>query len=114
MARPNIPHCEPWSDLEKSKREKELIGIYLTSHPLDSYKLEIKAMCTPLEELSGNMEAFREKDITIAGIIVNMRQGKTKKGNDFGILTIEGGRSSEVLPYFLLCAFPHCLHAGTG
>ncbi len=100
VARPNIPHCEPWSDLEKSKREKELIGIYLTSHPLDSYKLEIKAMCTPLEELSGNMEAFREKDITIAGIIVNMRQGKTKKGNDFGILTIEDFSGTYELPFF--------------
>lgn len=100
VARPNIPHCEPWSDLEKAKKEKELIGIYLTAHPLDSYKLEIHAICTPLEELSSNLPAFRNKDITIAGIIVNKREGKTKKGNDFGILTIEDFSGTYELAFF--------------
>ena len=100
VARPNIPHCEPWSDLEKSKKEKELIGIYLTSHPLDGYKLEISAMCTPLEELNNNQAGFKDKDITIAGIIVAKREGKTKKGNDFGILTIEDYSGTYELPFF--------------
>ncbi|HBO27343.1 MULTISPECIES: DNA polymerase III subunit alpha [Culturomica] len=100
VTRPNIPHCEPWTDLEKSKKEKELIGIYLTSHPLDQFKLEIKALCTPLDELNSNMPAFRDKDITIAGIIINKREGKTKKGNDFGILTIEDFSGSFELPLF--------------
>ena len=40
VTKPNIPDCEPWHDYEKSKKEKELIGIYLTSHPLDPYKLK--------------------------------------------------------------------------
>ncbi len=89
VSRPPIPHCEPWSDLERSKKEKELIGIYLTSHPLDPYKLEIKHLCTPLEEVNNNQAALKGKEITLAGIIINMREGKTKKGNDFGILTLE-------------------------
>ena len=42
VTKPNIPDCEPWHDYEKSKKEKELSGIYLTSHPLDPYKLEMK------------------------------------------------------------------------
>ena len=100
VARPNIPHCEPWTELEKSKKEKELIGIYLTSHPLDPFKLEIKALCTPLEELSSNLNVYREKEITIAGIIINKREGKTRKGNDFGILTIEDFSGTYELPFF--------------
>lgn len=100
VTRPTIPHCEPWTDLEKSKKEKELIGIYLTSHPLDPYKLEIKALCTPLDELHTNLGAYREKDITVAGIIVNKREGKTKKGNDFGILTLEDFSGTFELPFF--------------
>lgn len=100
VAKPPIPLCEPWNDLEKSKKEKELIGIYLTSHPLDSYKLEIKALCTPLDELNNNLAAFREKEVTIAGIIVNIREGKTKKGNDFGILTLEDFNGTYELPFF--------------
>lgn len=100
VARPAIPHCEPWSELEKSKKEKELIGIYLTSHPLDPYKLEIKALCTPLDELSGNLTSFKDKDVTIAGIITAIREGKTKKGNDFGIITIEDFSGTYELPFF--------------
>ena len=66
--------------LEKARKEKELIGIYLTSHPLDSYKLEIKAICTPLESLSSDLSSYKDRDVTIAGIIVAMREGRRRKG----------------------------------
>lgn len=100
VKKPSIPLCEPWTDIEKARKEKELIGIYLTSHPLDSYKLEINAICTPLESLSSDLGAYKDREVTIAGIIVAMRQGKTKKGNDFGILTIEDFTGSYELPFF--------------
>ena len=100
VKKPTVPLCEPWSDMEKSRKEKELIGIYLTSHPLDSYKLEINAMCVPLDSLSTDMRAFKDKEITIAGVIVAMRTGKTKKGNDFGILTIEDFSGTYEMAFF--------------
>ena len=99
VKKPTIPLCEPWTDVEKARKEKELIGIYLTSHPLDSYKLEINAICTPLDSLT-DLSPFKDRDVTIAGIIVNMRIGKTKKGNDFGILTIEDFGGTFELPFF--------------
>ena len=89
VTKPNIPDCEPWHDYEKSKKEKELIGIYLTSHPLDPYKLEMQLLCTPVEELNSGLETFKGKEINIAGIITAKREGKTKTGKDFGILTLE-------------------------
>ena len=46
VTRPEIPKAEDWSTIEKLNREKELIGIYLSAHPLDSYKLEIHNFCT--------------------------------------------------------------------
>lgn len=100
VTKPNIPDCEPWHDYEKSKKEKELIGIYLTSHPLDPYKLEMQVLCTPVEELNSNIEAFKDKDITIAGIITSKREGKTKTGKDFGILTIEDFSGIYELAFF--------------
>ena len=100
VKKPTVPLCEPWSDMEKSRKEKELIGIYLTSHPLDSYKLEINAMCVPLDSLSTDMRVFKDKEITIAGVIVAMRTGKTKKGNDFGILTIEDFSGTYEMAFF--------------
>ena len=53
-----------------------------------------------MEELSSNLNVYREKEITIAGIIINKREGKTRKGNDFGILTIEDFSGTYELPFF--------------
>lgn len=100
VTKPSIPDCEPWHDYEKSKKEKELIGIYLTSHPLDPYKLEMQLLCTPVEEINTNLEAFKGKEITIAGIITAKREGKTKTGKDFGILTIEDFSGTYELAFF--------------
>lgn len=100
VIKPALPLCEPWTDIEKARNEKELIGIYLTSHPLDPYKMEIKMMCTPLEELNTQFASFKDKQITIAGIIVAIREGKTKKGNDYGIITIEDFSGSYELAFF--------------
>ena len=100
VTKPNIPDCEPWHDYEKSKKEKELIGIYLTSHPLDPYKLEMQLLCTPVEELNSGLETFKGKEINIAGIITAKREGKTKTGKDFGILTLEDFSGTHELAFF--------------
>ena len=100
VTKPNIPDCEPWHDYEKSKKEKELIGIYLTSHPLDPYKLEMQLLCTPVEELNSGLETFKGKEINIAGIITATREGKTKTGKDFGILTLEDFSGTYELAFF--------------
>lgn len=100
VTKPNIPDCEPWHDYEKSKKEKELIGIYLTSHPLDPYKLEMQLLCTPVEELNNGLETFKGKEINIAGIITAKREGKTKTGKDFGILTLEDFSGTYELAFF--------------
>ena len=100
VTKPNIPDCEPWHDYEKSKKEKELIGIYLTSHPLDPYKLEMQLLCTPVEELNSGLETFKGKEINIAGIITANREGKTKTGKDFGILTLEDFSGTYELAFF--------------
>ena len=100
VTKPNIPDCELWHDYEKSKKEKELIGIYLTSHPLDPYKLEMQLLCTPVEELNNGLETFKGKEINIAGIITAKREGKTKTGKDFGILTLEDFSGTYELAFF--------------
>ena len=100
VTKPNIPDCEPWHDYEKKKKEKELIGIYLTSHPLDPYKLEMQLLCTPVEELNSGLETFKGKEINIAGIITAKREGKTKTGKDFGILTLEDFSGTYELAFF--------------
>ena len=100
VVKPPIADCEPWHDYEKSKKEKDLIGIYLTSHPLDPYKLEMQFLCTPLEELNNGLEPFKNREITIAGIVTSKREGKTKNGKDFGILTLEDFSGTHELAFF--------------
>ncbi len=75
--------CEPWTDIVLANFEKELIGIYLTSHPLGEHKLLIETFCTPLKQMNENPESLKGQDITIAGMITDIRQGKHKKRKPF-------------------------------
>lgn len=96
---PKVPPCEPWSALESAKKEKEYIGIYLTSHPLDPYKMEIEALATPLSRM-GDLEELKNKEIRLIGIVVDVREGRTKTNKEYGILTIEDFSETYEIPFF--------------
>ena len=97
---PDIPACEPWRNVMQANREKELVGIYLTSHPLDAYRMEVSCMCTPLKTLKEDLARFLNEKVTIAGIITAKREGKTWDGVDFGILTIEDFSDTFEIAFF--------------
>jgi len=90
IPKPQIPEGgEKWDRMKILNEEKALVGIYLSSHPLDDYKLEIRHFAkTKLSELD-DLKNFKGRDITVAGIVTNTRQGTTKNGKEFGILTLE-------------------------
>ncbi len=89
IVKPKVPHCQPWSLLERLNREKEVIGIYLSEHPLDKYKFEIEHTCTPLSELESNLDKLKGKEVKTAGIITKVRESTTKNGNLFGSFEYE-------------------------
>jgi len=75
ISRPEPPDVMEWDDSSKCKREKELIGIYLTSHPLDRYKLEIDSFCpNTLHELS-DLQPFSGRDVVFCGMVKTVRDG---------------------------------------
>jgi DNA polymerase-3 subunit alpha len=86
---PPLPDAMEWTMLEKLNKEKDLIGIYLSAHPLDQYRLEIKsfASCT-LADLS-NIHNFKDKDISIAGIVTGVHHGLTKTNKPYGWAVME-------------------------
>ncbi len=89
VATPPIPHAEPWSQLERLNRERELVGMYLSAHPLDPYYLEVTYGCdTPLAEVKSRSQEL-DKELTMAGLVVDFQTRMGKKGNQFGILKIE-------------------------
>ena len=98
---PKVPECAEWNKLERLNKEKELIGIYLSAHPLDDYKLEIDSFCNAtLTQLSSEMESFKDKDVNVAGMVTAIRRGTTKNGNPFAIVNIEDFTDSYELAFF--------------
>ena len=101
IATPEIPAAESWSDLERLDKERELVGIYLSAHPLDEYSVILEHVCTThLDELNEQLTPLANRDITIGGIVTGLREGYTKKGNPFGIAKIEDYSGATELPLF--------------
>ncbi|MGZ2369140.1 DNA polymerase III subunit alpha [Ancylomarina sp. YFZ004] len=98
---PKVPTLGEWNKLERLNKEKSLIGIYLSAHPLDDYRLEIDSFCNAsLSQLSADMLQFKDKEINIAGMVTAVRRGITRTGNPFAIVNIEDFTDSYELPFF--------------
>ncbi|MBQ8360582.1 MAG: DNA polymerase III subunit alpha [Bacteroidaceae bacterium] len=89
IATPDIPEAEPWSDLERLDKERELVGIYLSAHPLDEFNVILENVCSARMNQLEDLKPLANRDITLGGIVTGLRTGFTKKGNPFGIAKIE-------------------------
>jgi len=100
ISKPEIPACERWSDLERLNKEKELVGIYLSAHPLDEYRIILKYVCnTGIVELN-DKETLKGKELLMGGIVTEFREGITKTGKPYGILKLEDFTGSAEIPLF--------------
>lgn len=100
LQKPEIPKTEDWSKLEKLNREKEVIGIYLSAHPLDDYRLEIDNFCnTTLTDMK-DLPSLNGKDVTIAGMVTSAKVATSKNGNQFGKITLEDYSDSWEMALF--------------
>ncbi|MBR2980944.1 MAG: DNA polymerase III subunit alpha [Odoribacter sp.] len=100
IVKPEIPDCEHWKEYQQASKEKELIGQFLTSHPLNIYHIEM-LMCEGLELMAnGDMNELKNKEVCFGGIITAMREGKTKNGKDFAIITLTDYVTSAEFPLF--------------
>jgi DNA polymerase-3 subunit alpha len=100
IAKPDVFKCEEWSDLERLNKEKELIGIYLSAHPLDAYRVILTSVCnTGMAEIN-EREELRNKELLLGGIVTGFREGTTKRGSPYGILTVEDFTGSGDIPLF--------------
>ena len=89
IATPEIPKAEPWSDIERLNKEKEMVGIYLSAHPLDKYYMEIQFGCnTSLNELDDKKLTLNE-DITFGGIVTDYVEKRTRNDRMYGRITLE-------------------------
>jgi DNA polymerase-3 subunit alpha len=90
IAEPVVPPCEDWSTMEKLAKEKEVVGIYLSGHPLDDFKYEMKYYCNSKLELLKDLNSQINKNLTFGGIVSNVKHLVNKSGKGFGSFVLEG------------------------
>ena len=102
IATPPIPKTDVrWSDIERLNKERDLVGIYLSAHPLDEYKIVLDNLCnTKCSELESVKSSNDREDVVVGGIVTGVRTGFTKIGKPFGIVTIEDFEGSGELALF--------------
>jgi DNA polymerase-3 subunit alpha len=86
ISMPKIPISEPWSVMEQLKNEKEVVGVYISGHPLDEYKIEIQNFCN---SNSGLLESRPNIVQSFAGIVTKINVRTSGNGNQFMIFTLE-------------------------
>jgi len=102
IATPQVPVAvEEWSNLERLNKERDLVGIYLSAHPLDEYSIVLKGMCnTHCPELNDREALARKEGFQLGGIITQVREKTTKRGDPCGFVTIEDFEGSGELALF--------------
>ena len=100
IAEPTVPPCEDWSTMEKLAKEKEVVGIYISGHPLDDYIFEMKYFCNSKLENLKNLGSHIGKNLTFAGIVTNVQYKTAKNGKDWAMFTLEGYDESHEFRIF--------------
>ena len=125
IARPVFPECEPESTLMRLNREKEYVGLYLSAHPLDDYKFQLKYACnTTMAELESipripykkeereallkslsademaRIDRFQKREIVCGGLVTGWREAISKSGSPCGFLTVEDYSGKHEFAFF--------------
>ncbi len=90
IAEPIVPPCQEWSTMEKLAKEKEVVGIYISGHPLDDYRFEMSQFCTVKLLQLKSLENLIGKSLTFGGIVTNVQYRTGKNGKDWAMFTLEG------------------------
>jgi DNA polymerase-3 subunit alpha len=89
LVKPEPSACPDWPKLEKLNREKEVIGIYLSSHPLDDFRLEINTFATATLADLQNLKDYTDSDVVVAGMVTDTKNGIGKNGKPYGSITLQ-------------------------
>ncbi|WP_338815061.1 DNA polymerase III subunit alpha [Bernardetia sp. Wsw4-3y2] len=87
VMRPRLAEIEPWTEIDKLNKEKEVVGFFISGHPLDQYKIEMKTNCS--STLLNLANARKGTEVKVGGMIIEVAHRKTASGRDFGLFTLE-------------------------
>ena len=101
LPEPVIPLAEEWMVLEKFNREKEVVGVYISGHPLDDYKVDIENFCSiTIDKMQNPDRSIVGQDLRIGGMVTDFRHMVAKNGNPWGILTVSDYTGSMDFRFF--------------
>ncbi|WP_347923915.1 DNA polymerase III subunit alpha [Pontimicrobium sp. SW4] len=86
---PEVPPCEEWGTMEKLAREKEVVGIYISGHPLDDFKIEMTTFCNAEVSLFKDLENYVNRELTFGGVVTDVQHRVSKQGKGWALFTIE-------------------------
>lgn len=89
IAKPRVGRIEPYGDIEKLNIEKEMVGLYITGHPLNQFNFEMEHLTNATISRLTELEKLRGREVKIGGIISDVQHRTSKKGNPFGQFTLE-------------------------
>ncbi|HLV69897.1 MAG TPA: DNA polymerase III subunit alpha, partial [Xanthomarina sp.] len=100
IAEPLVPPCEEWGTMEKLAKEKEVVGIYISGHPLDDFRIEMKTFCNANLALLKDLEPFVNRELTFGGVVTDVQHRVSKLGKGWALFTVEDYTDSHEFRIF--------------
>ena len=91
---------EKWSNIAKLEKERELVGIYISGHPLDPYAVIMEQLCNTTFPQLSNPALLKGKPLVLGGMVTGLREGTTKTGKPFGIVQFEDFTGAGEIAFF--------------
>ena len=89
IAEPIVPPCEEWGTMEKLAQEREVVGVYISGHPLDDFKTEMKTFCNANIALFNDLNTYVNRELTFGGVVTDIQHRVSKQGKGWAMFTIE-------------------------
>ena len=86
---PEVPPCPEWGTMEKLKQEKEVVGIYISGHPLDDYKTEINTYTNANVSFFNDLPSYVNRELAFAGVVSEVQHRISKNGKGWAAFTVE-------------------------
>ena len=115
MPEPEIPESEKWGSIYALNKEREVVGIFISGHPLDDFRIEIDAFCSGNLSMLKNPNENMGREVLIAAIVSEGEHRMTRKGEPFGLMFLEDYYDSQRIPLWRenYLKYKHFLNPGT-
>tara|TARA_R110002050_G_scaffold94765_2_gene197250 strand:+ start:111168 stop:115556 length:4389 start_codon:yes stop_codon:yes gene_type:complete len=89
IAEPEVPPCEEWGTMEKLAQEREVVGVYISGHPLDDFKTEMKTFCNATLAMFNNIAPYVNRELVFGGVVTDVQHRVSKQGKGWALFTVE-------------------------